>query len=634
MNELSKYSVDLQQQMIDRLRRDFPEILNINGEIDFEILRTLLNSRAVLQDDDMRFGFNWPQKMEAMKLAQSVTTATIRPNKAKSVNWDETGNIYVEGDNLETLKVLQRSYAGKIKLIYLDPPYNTGHDFVYQDDFEDSVDNYLKQTGQIDEEGRPYKTNTEEGGRFHTNWLNMMYPRLRLARNFLTDDGVLFISIGERELNNLTFMLNEIFGENNFVSQISLITGANQSGDGVNIQKNLEYILVYAKDANELHLNKIDPVDETLRNLNDAPTPLSTRLDMGYSIYYNPGTEEIIPVMDYDKSLVGTNDEELVYTDDSGLISRGFVPIRPGKRNGELHRWRWGFDTFKERLDEVVITNTKNGYKASFKQTGFSSPKNYWNYTVGTKQVKELFGGKQYFDYPKNTKLLEYIIKLATNQDSLVMDFFSGSGTTADALMRVNESDLGQRRFIMVQLPEKTPDGSKALEDGYATIPQIAQKRIRLAADQLSYGDRGFKVFELDSTNIQSWEAKEAGPEQGFLSFSANNIVEGRTDDDVLFEVMVKKGLDLALPVRKVDVDGGVIFDVAMGALFVISGNGVNRFVSETIVKKRDDYSARGLLVTSNVVFVDEAFISTEDKLNAIARLKDAGFDDDEIESI
>lgn len=626
LEEVSSHSLDITEQNIEKLKELFPEVLT-EKKIDFDKLRLILGDEVETAPE--RYNFTWNGKKQVMQLAQQPTVATLKPNKAKSKNWDETQNLYIEGDNLEVLKILQKSYANKVKLIYLDPPYNTGKDFVYRDNFHDSLENYLEQTGQVDSDGNKLSVNTETSGRYHTDWLNMMYPRLRLARNFLTDDGVLFISIGERELNNLTFMLNEIFGENNFISQISLITGANQSGDGVNIQKNLEYILVYAKDANELHLNKIDPVDEKLRNLNDAPTPLSTRLDMGYSIYYNPGTEEIIPVMDYDRSLVGTNDEKLVYTDDPRLISRGFVPIRPGKRNGELHRWRWGFDRFKASLDKVVITSIKNGYKVSFKQTGFSSPKNYWNYTVGTQRVKELFGGKKYFDYPKNTKLLEYIIKLATNQDSIVMDFFSGSGTTADAVMRVNESDLGQRRFIMVQLPEKTPDGSKASEDGYATIPQIAQERIRLAADQLSYGDRGFKVFELEKSNLKKWNTE---PEDlvTMLGSIQDNLEPGSTEDDLVYEIMLKQGLGLTLPIEKFVVGDANIYKIAFGSLFIVLGENITSDAAKKIVEFIKDEELENVVV----VLQDTGFANDSEKLNSIEILNAGGVDYNDILSI
>lgn len=634
LEEVSSHSLDITEQNIEKLKELFPEVLT-EKKIDFDKLRLILGDEVETAPE--RYNFTWNGKKQAMQLAQQPTVATLKPNKAKSKNWDETQNLYIEGDNLEVLKILQKSYANKVKLIYLDPPYNTGHDFVYQDNFHDTIKNYLEETGQVDSDGHKYSHNSETSGRFHTDWLDMIYPRLKLGRNLLTDDGAIFVSIDDNEVDNLRKIMDEIFGENNFVSQISLITGANQSGDGVNIQKNLEYILVYAKDANELHLNKIDPVDETLRNLNDAPTPLSTRLDMGYSIYYNPGTEEIIPVMDYDKSLVGTNDEELVYTDDSGLISRGFVPIRPGKRNGELHRWRWGFDTFKERLDEVVITNTKNGYKASFKQTGFSSPKNYWNYTVGTKQVKELFGGKQYFDYPKNTKLLEYIIKLATNQDSLVMDFFSGSATTAEAVMRMNVEDGGNRRFIMVQLPEQLSEKDVAFKDGYKTIPEIAEERICRAGDKIVEEnplladklDIGFKVFELSKSNIKKWNAEPKDLNEQF-ELLANNFEEGSKSIDVVYEIMLKQGLDLTYPISEIKVGDAIVYDIAFGAMFVVLGDKITSEVAGHIMKQIADEEAEN----SVVVLQDEKFINDSEKLNTIEQLNASGIQYNDILSI
>lgn len=465
--------------------------------------------------------------------------------------------------------------------VFIDPPYNTGNDFVYEDDFAQSTDEYLANSGQFDDVGNRLVKNLDSNGRFHTDWLNMIYPRLKLARDLLTEDGVIFISIDDNEVDNLRKVCDEIFGECNFLAQITIITGANQSGDGVLIQKNVEYCFVYVKSILDAKINRVDKTDEIYRNLNDAPTAFETRLDMGYTIYYNEHTGEMIPRYDYNKNLIYTNDEKLVYSDDVDLIQKGFVPIRPGKRNGKLHRWRWSLDTFLERKSDIKIFKNGDKYTPKFLQSGFNAPKNIWNYTVGTIELKKLFDASV-FDYSKNVNLLKYISSIGSDKDAIIVDFFSGSATTAHAVMQLNAEDGGHRKFIMVQLPEATDEKSEAYKAGYKTICEIGKERIRRAAKKIKeeikiaapfekaeketglavtyyddeakeYGnsvadkfDGGFRVLKCDSSNMKNvyYTPSEFGSES--LDDLISNIKEDRTPEDLLFQVMLDLGILLS----------------------------------------------------------------------------------------
>ena len=418
-------------------------------------------------------------------MLQAPTTKTLIPAKDESINFDETENIFIEGENLEVLKVLQKSYFGKIKMIYIDPPYNTGSDsFIYPDKFSETKEEYLKRVGDKDEEGYMtkdgmFRKNSKENGQYHSNWLNMMYPRLFLAKNLLKDDGIIFVSIDDNEVHNLRLLLNEIFGEENFLAQITIITGANQAGEGVKFQKNTEYCIVYSKNQDANCITRVDKVNESYRNLNDAPTPLETRDEMGYTIYYNKETKDLIPLKDYDKDKIITNDSEQVYKDDINLIEKGYIPIRPGIRNKKLHRWRWGMDTFIARKNEIVVFENDNEYKVAFKQEGMNPPKNYLNFGGGASELKELFDDEQFFDYPKSYKYIQYLISIGSSNSDLILDFFSGSGTTAQAVMEMNKEDGGSRKYICVQLPEPCEENSEAYKAGYKTISELSTARIK-----------------------------------------------------------------------------------------------------------------------------------------------------------
>lgn len=578
MDKLKMQSLDVIGSNIEKIQQLFPncvtERLGKDGKpelaIDFEKLQAEL-SNEIIGEGEERYQFTWPDKRAANRLANTPTTMTLRPCREESVDFDHTQNLYIEGDNLDVLKALRETYLGKVKMIYIDPPYNTGNDFVYNDDFAQSRDEFEETSGLFDEEGNqtidPMQRNTESNGRFHTDWLNMIYPRLKVARDLLTDDGVIFISIGDAEINNLHKLCNEVYGESNFIAKIVIITGANQAGEGVLIQKNIEYVLCYGKNIIQTTINRVDKTEESWRNLNDAPSSLVTRPDMGYTIYYNPKTEEMLPVYDYDKAKLNLNDEDEVYSTDLDLIKKGFIPVRPGKRNGSLHRWRWGIETFKKRISEIKMFSTKGDFIPKFMQGGFNPPKNYHNFPGGASELKLLFGEKIPFDYPKGVSFLKYFVSIGSETDSIILDFFSGSATTAHAVMQLNAEDGGNRKFIMVQLPEKTDEKSEAYKAGYKNICEIGKERIRRAGRKIKEEnkdkegieklDTGFRVLKLDSSNMEEvyYTPQEFTPQLLF----AENVKADRTGEDLLFQVMLDLGIELSAKIETRQIAGKTV---------------------------------------------------------------------------
>ena len=661
MDKLKMQTANKADENFKKLAAMFPnavtETIDENGEvvraIDKDVLMQEINTKVV-DGNEERYQFTWPDKKKSVLLANAPINKTLRPCREESVDFDNTENLYIEGDNLEVLKLLQETYLGKIKMIYIDPPYNTGNDFVYNDEFGMRNEEWDEVSGNYDEDGNQIvgklEKNTEANGRFHTDWLNMIYPRLKLARDLLTEDGVIFISIDDNEDDNLRKVCDEIFGECNFLAQITIITGANQSGDGVLIQKNVEYCFVYVKSILDAKINRVDKTDEIYRNLNDAPTAFETRLDMGYTIYYNEHTGEMIPRYDYNKNLIYTNDEKLVYSDDVDLIRKGFVPIRPGKRNGKLHRWRWSLDTFLERKSDIKISKNGDKYTPKFLQSGFNAPKNIWNYTVGTIELKKIFDASV-FDYSKNVNLLKYISSIGSDKDAIIVDFFSGSATTAHAVMQLNAEDGGHRKFIMVQIPEKCDEKSEAYKAGYKNICEIGKERIRRAGakikedlksktvtrngkiavrrpkdensiyeegfdpdiidnpiivktedtwrtprdieeyDKLTQNlDTGFRVLKCDTSNMKNvyYTPSEFGSES--LDDLISNIKEDRTPEDLLFQVMLDLGVLLSSKIEETTIAGKKVFNVEDNYLIACFDDNVTEEVITAIAKQKPYY--------------------------------------------
>ena len=558
-NKIKKDINNVVNDNLKALEQLFPSAVK-DGQLDIKALKEELGDFEEVTTE--KYELNWAGKQNAKKIVQQgIGNKTLKFVEKDSKNADTTENIYIEGDNLEVLKLLRQNYYNSIKMIYIDPPYNTGNDFVYNDTFKMDKEESDKAEGIISENNEKLQKNQKSTNRYHANWLNMMYPRLKLARDLLTDDGVIFISIDDNEQANLKRLCDEIFGEENFVGVISNVTGASQNGEGVLLQKNIEYCLVYSKLIDRVSINKVDKANEELRNLSDAPTSLITRPDMGYTIYYNTETNDIIPVKDYNKNKILSNIQEEVYQDVKELIENGYIPIRPGIKNNQLHRWRWGFETFSERKNEIIVKKINDKFNVYFKQSGHNPPKNIQKFSVGTNELKKLFDNIKIFDYPKSVNMLKYLVSIGMNKGDLMIDFFSGSATTAHAVMKLNSEDNGNRKYIMVQLPETTDEKSEAFKAGYKNIAEIGKERIRRAGEKIKQEieeynsnlklgeepkkvpDIGFKVFKVDDTNIK-WYDLENFNEESQYSFDdpdSLDFVLGSNDIDIVYEIMLRQ---------------------------------------------------------------------------------------------
>lgn len=519
-----------------KIAKLFPEVV-ADGQIDTDALEELLSPDLEDEEANEKYKFTWRGKRNAKRIADApARTTTLIADKKSSKDWDATKNVYIEGDNLEVLKLMQKAYSEKVKVIYIDPPYNTGHDFVYKDKYHDPYDNYLRETGQIDAEGNVTTTNRESNGRFHTDWLNMMYPRLKLARNLLMDDGVIFISIDDNEDANLKKICDEIFGENNFLAQVVW----ERAYAPINLKKNFseshDYILVYAKDASIVETRGIprgDEADNRYSNPDNDPRGVwqSDNLSVGPAIESN-----IYPV----------------------TTPSGRVVEPPAGRS-----WSLSQKAFRERLKDNRIWFGSDGngvprmkrFLSELKKPGIT-PMTIWKYKeVGhsqeaTQQLQKLMCGKKYFDYPKPVKLIQRAVQLYSENDSIILDFFSGSATTAQSVIEQNAEDGGHRKFIMVQLPEKTSKKSVAYKDDYKTIPEIAEERIRRAGKQIQEKhsdiklDTGFKVFKLESSTIKQWDDNpDKFTEQ--LKMLHSPFTQDSTNDQRALEIAIKSGISL-----------------------------------------------------------------------------------------
>ena len=615
-------SADLIAQNLEQLKQIFPEVVK-EGKVDFEALNDLLGNYGDTAEE--RFCLNWAGKANARREAQKRSTGTLRPCPEESVDWDTTENLYIEGDNLEVLKLLQKSYHSRVKMIYIDPPYNTGKDFVYKDNYKDNLQNYLEQTGQ----DKKLSTNTESDGRYHSNWLNMMYPRLKLARNLLTEDGVIFISIDDNEVANLRKICDEVFGEENFLSQVIW----ERAFAPVNLKKHFseshDYILCYTKQLNILFCNGLK------------------RNDKSDSRYANPDNDPRGVWMSSDMT-VGPVVTEKVYeiTTPSGNI------IKP--TSGRC--WLFTKDRYKEMLDDNRIwfgiegSNTPRVKKFLTEVKAGVTPMTIWKYSeVGHSQeaaqnLKKLFDGNDYFDYPKPVGLIQRCLELYSNKDSLILDFFSGSATTAHAVMQLNAEDDGNRKYIMVQLPEQTPEGSEARKAGYTTIPEIAKERIRRAgkkiveeqkakakkegglfAEEAKKLDIGFKVFKLDSSNINAWDSDPDNLETA-LNNSLFNIKTDRSEDDLLYEILIKYGIELTEKINRHTIDGKTVYEMGAGSLIVCLADSLSTAVAEGIGKLYKEVSPEGVDGNGRVVFKEAGFNGSDEvKTNTLLILKQHG---------
>ena len=604
IEKISGESLDIVKENVSKIKELFPEVF-CEDKIDFERLEEVLGN--YIEDKEERYRFEWHGKSKAIRMAQTPSRGTLRPCIEESKNWDTTKNLYIEGDNLEVLKLLQKSYQNKVKMIYIDPPYNTGNDFVYKDDYKDNLKNYFEVTGQIDEEGNKVSTNSEGGGRYHTNWLNMMYPRLRLARNLLKDDGVIFINIDDNETENLKKICNEIFGEENFITNF-LWKKKSTSTNTVNakVSSLTDYILVYGKRYSTYNIKpRITSKETRTYNFCDS---------------------------------IGKYRTTIIEKKDSGDYKRDTMKYKIlGYNPREGKRWQIGEAKARELesnnrflIDATGVIKLKI-YDFEDKDTTSAHPNlldNHGTTDSAAKHVNNnLFGAEELFSNPKPIELLRYIIDISTNEESIVLDFFSGSSTTAEAIMKINSELSGQRKFIMVQLPENTCEKSEAYKAGYKNICEIGKERIRRAGDEIvgenidkegiDCLDIGFKVFKLDSSNIKPWNPDYDNIKMS-LEDTIDNFVPARTEEDVIYEIMLKYGVDLIYPIETREFKGKKVFSIGFGALIICLNDEINLDIVQAMVDLKKELNPH----VTRFVFKDNGFKTDSVKTNTIEILK------------
>ena len=618
MSKLKMQTMNGVQDNICRIAELFPNCIverkNANGglehAVDFEALRQELQDTAV-EGNEERYQFTWPDKRKAKLLANAPINATLRPCREESVDFDNTKNLYIEGDNLDVLKCLKETYLGKVKMIYIDPPYNTGNDFVYEDDFAESAAEYLANSGQFDEQGNRLVTNAESNGRFHTDWLNMIYPRIKVARDLLSDDGVLFLSIDNNEIESSVAVLNELFSENNCIGIIANINNPKGRSDDKYVATAHEYLLVYAKKLDTLSWYGFEPTDEKIikrYNKVDKEGKYYREIDLRktgendlredrpnlfYYFYYNEQTGEFFPSRDdFEKD--------------------GFIQIKPQREDGKEGNWRWGMETAVSQINQLIPKFMPARKVWGVMQKDFLEgrslvkPTSAWtfkdvNSERGTDEFIDLGFDKRIFPKPKPVGTIERCVILASSYDknAIILDFFSGSATTAHAIMQLNAKDGGNRKYIMVQLPELTDEKSEAFKEGYKNICEIGKERIRRAANKIKADsplatqnlDTGFRVLKLDSSNMQDVYYAPADLKQEDLFAQADNIKSDRSGEDLLFQVMLELGILLDSKIEEQTIAGKKVFNVANGFLLACFDDKVDDAVVTAMAKLKPQYA-------------------------------------------
>ena len=660
-------SLDLVQDNIYHLGRLFPEVIK-EGKVDFEALHDLLGNYQDTGEE--RYCLNWAGKADARREAQKRCSGTLRPYPNESSNWNNTDNLYIEGDNLEVLKLLQKGYHGRIKLIYIDPPYNTGNDFVYKDSYKDNLENYLNQIGE--DRTLSTKALSDSDGRFHSKWLNMMYPRLKLARNLLTEDGAIFISIDDREADNLIKICDEIFGASNFVRNISWQKNYSPRNDSKSITAEVENIIIYSKNAgwNPKKLPRKEETDSNYKNpdndkeewtSSDASAPDSRgHQGMVYAIQHPLTGELVYPAnnrhwgyeqndmlaimkewMPYELKDIGDEEKR------ASVCGLSVEDVRKGVKAIVAVDFNLNLPTARKLFKEGPwprLYFTGNEGKGGIRRKTYISEvegimvTNFWPHTEtghtdeATKELKELFDGVIPFDKPKPVRLLQRILQIASNDNDIILDFFSGAATTAHAVMLLNaiETD-SNRKFIMVQIPEATDNPD------YPTICEVGKERIRRAGIKLKNEsplttqdlDTGFRVYKLDSSSVKAWDS-DPGHLKDALEQSLFNIKPERSDIDLLYELILKFGLNLTVKITEHEIAGKKVYETGNGELIACLADGITNDVAEGIGKLWENSKKNDTDVKCRVVFKDTGFYGEkgdEVKSNSILLLKQYGID-------
>ena len=637
-DKLDMQSPNLVNQNIEKLAELFPNCVteSANGKaIDFDLLKQELN-HAVVEGNKERYRLEWPGKREAIVTANLPTTKTLRPVREDSVDFDNTENLYIEGDNLEVLKLLQESYLGKIKMIYIDPPYNTGKDFVYVDNFTQEIDEYKEDTGQVDELNQRLVKNVDTSGRYHSRWMSMIYPRLKLARNLLKDDGAIFVSIDHHEIENLKKIMDEIFGEKNHIGTLSIINNMKGRNDKKNIATCHEYLCIYGKgnfNSNGIPLNEeqlaefkyqdADGYKYALRDLRKRGRPdrREDRPNMYFPIFFNRSNNGCY--------LTRQSNED--------------VEITPLRGDGSDGRWRWGLNTVKENLSILHPKYSKQKDKWSIEHrvyldkpnvdledqedddddqvfTRTSKSKSFWwggemSTDVANREFKKLFKGLNP-DYPKSPWFIEKIIHMGTIKEDIVLDFFGGYSTTAQAVMQLNVSNK-KLKFILVQVQQETPEDSDLKKNGFKNICEIGKERIRRAAKKIKEEtgadiDYGFRVYRLDESNMQDVYYHPHELDQSKMDLFGDNVKPDRTEDDLLGQVMLAWGLPLSLKIEQDSVAGKKVFKVAENSLFACFDRDIDEAFAKEIAKEKP----------LRIVFKDAGFKDDTAKTNVKQLLK------------
>lgn len=586
-DKLKMMSSDIIQENIDYIAEKFPnalvEVIDDNGKIvkkiDFDILKQEL-STVLVDNKQERYHMTWPDKKKSILLSNSKINATLRPVKEKSVDFESTENLYIEGDNLDVLKLLRETYLGKVKMIYIDPPYNTGNDFIYVDDFKTNSQEYYLSSGQYDEEGYRLVKNLDGNGRYHTDWLNMIYPRLKVARDLLASDGVIFISIDDNEVTNLKKMCDEIFGEKNFLANLVIISAPAGTQSAIDFATQQSYCLVYRKSQNFC----ISPIPLTESELNEKYSYGEDSLGKYYieRLWKRGvgGRKEDVPSLHF--PVYYDVENEKIYIDNEiknqKINSQKLIEIIPYQTEGVLGRWTWSREKMMKERQYLTVVKVAGEWKLH-KKVYITDDKGRVPYTIidskigrtelGSLEIKSIFGEKV-FEYPKYSELIKYFLKMHADKNALVLDFFSGSASTAHATLQLNSEDGGKRKFIMIQLPELCEKNSEAFKLGYNTICEIGEERIRKVGKLISGYDTlglntfdiGFRVLKLDSSNMKDVYYNPNKLDQNLFDNMVDNVKDDRTPLDLLFQVMLELGIELSAKIEEKEFDGKKYFIV------------------------------------------------------------------------
>ena len=632
MDKMKMHTVDITDSNIEKIGQLFPNCLTerivgykdiirpdgtkepiVEQVIDFDMLRQEL-SKEIVEGPQERYQFTWPDKRKAIRLANAPTSMTLRPCREESINFDTTENLYIEGDNLKVLKLLRENYLGKVKMIYIDPPYNTGNDYVYNDDFAQTADDYVHNSGQEDEEGNRLVANTESNGRFHTDWLNMIYPRLKVAKDLLSEDGVIFISIDNNEIKNAICLCNEIYAESNCLGIIANVNNPKGRSDDKYVATSHEYILAYARDIEKVSWYGFEPTDEKIikrYNKTDNEGKSYREIDLRktgendlredrpnlfYYFYYNQSTGDFYPSRE-------------------DVFVEGYEKIRPLREDGQEGNWRWGLETSKAQIDQLIpkFMPTRKVWgvmqKDYLEGRSLVKPTTSWthkdvNSERGTEEFTDLGFDKRIFPKPKPLGTLKRCVILTSISNDVILDFFSGSATTAHAVMQLNAEDGGCRKFIMVQLPEATDEKSEAYKAGYKNICEIGKERIRRAGKKileeqntkqtdLFSGEKkpldiGFRVLKLDSSNMEDVYYRPEESNENTLF--EDNVKPDRSGEDLLFQVMLECNLPLSAKIETEKIAGKEVFSVNNGYLIACFDEDVNEAVITAVAKRKPYY--------------------------------------------